>query len=51
LYLEDYGEVDGVKMPHTLRQTTPDFTISIKMSEIKHNIDIEDAKFAKPPAK
>jgi outer membrane lipoprotein-sorting protein len=51
VYLEDYGEVDGVKIPHTIRQTTADFTISIKMSEIKHNVDVDDAKFAKPAAK
>lgn len=38
-------------MPHAIRQTTADFTISIKMSEIKHNVDIDDAKFAKPAAK
>jgi outer membrane lipoprotein-sorting protein len=51
LYLEDYRGVDGVKIPHTLRQTTPDFAISIKISEIKHNVDVEDTKFAKPAAK
>jgi len=51
VYLEDYREVDGVKMPHTIRQTTVEFAISIKISEIKHNVDVEDTKFAKLAAK
>ncbi|MFY9558512.1 MAG: hypothetical protein WAV47_27760, partial [Blastocatellia bacterium] len=29
-FLEDYKEVDGVKLPFTIRQVTPAFTLSIK---------------------
>jgi hypothetical protein len=48
VYLEDYREVDGVKIPHTLRQNIPMFSLTIKIEEIKHNVSIEDARFAKP---
>lgn len=44
----EYKEVGGVKVPHTLRQVTPIFTAVLKLSEVKHNVAIDDAKFAKP---
>ena len=47
-YLEDYKEIDGVKLPFTLRQVLPAFSIIIKISEVKHNVPIEDSKFDKP---
>jgi len=49
-YFEDYRDVDGVKVPFTLKQVMPQFTIQIKFDEVKHNVEIEDAKFAKPAA-
>ena len=48
VFQEDYKEVDGVKVPHTVRQVTPAFTIIIKLDEVKHNVAIDDAKFNKP---
>lgn len=50
-YLEDYREVDGIKIPHITRVSNPMFVISIKTEEVKHNVPVEDAKFAKPTAK
>jgi hypothetical protein len=50
-YSEDYKEVDGVKMPFTLRQNTPQFSITIKLTEIKTNVPVDEAKFNKPSAK
>ena len=47
-YFEDYRDADGVKMPFTLRQVSPMGTFIIKLSEIKHNVAIDDAKFNKP---
>jgi hypothetical protein len=47
-YLEDYKEIDGVKLPFTLRQVLPAYSITIKVSEVKHNVPIEDSKFDKP---
>jgi len=49
-YMDDYREVDGVKIPFKLRQVTSAFTIDIKIDEIKHNVPIDDAKFNKPTA-
>lgn len=46
-YYEDYREVDGVKLPFTIRETSPDFDYVIKYTEIKHNIPIDDGKFNK----
>jgi len=46
--LEDYKEVDGVKIPHTIRQESAAFSLTIKFSEVHHNVEIDDAKFAKP---
>jgi len=48
VYFEDYRDVDGVKVPFTIRQVMPMFELSIKFSEVKHNVEIDDAKFAKP---
>ncbi len=45
-HYEDYREVDGVKLPFTIKQENSDQTIRI--SEIKHNVAIDDAKFSKP---
>lgn len=47
-YFEDYREIDGVKMPFTIRQINPAFTLLIKFEEVKHNVAIDDEKFKKP---
>ena len=48
--LEDYKEVDGVKIPFTVRQANPNLTLVVKLSEVRHNVPVDDAKFAKPAA-
>jgi len=49
---EDYRAVDGVKYPHLLKIKMnaggQDFEFSLKVVELRHNVVIEDAKFAKP---
>jgi hypothetical protein len=47
---EDYREVDGVKVPFTIRVTYLDnfFSATRKFTEIKHNAAVDDAKFAQP---
>lgn len=50
VYLDDYREVDGIKLPFKLHQVTPQFSIDIKIEEVKHNVPIDDAKFTKPAA-
>jgi hypothetical protein len=47
-YMDDYKVVDGVKIPHTMKQANPAMTIVIKFSEVKNNVEIDDAKFNKP---
>lgn len=49
--LDDFREVDGVKIPFSIRQSRPDFGFVIKLSEVKHNVPIEDAKFDRPAAR
>jgi len=46
--LDDYREVDGVKIPFVMHQSMGDFGFTIKLTEVKHNVPIEDAKFDKP---
>lgn len=49
--VEDYREVDGVKLPFTLRQGSAVASTVVKFAEVKSNVPIEDAKFTKPAAK
>lgn len=48
VYFDDYKDVDGVKVPHILKQVTPMFSMTIKTTEVKQNVSIDDAKFNKP---
>lgn len=50
VFLDNYKEVDGIKLPFNLHQVTPQFTVDIKLEEVKHNVPIDDAKFTKPAA-
>ncbi len=43
-YYEDYREVDGVRLPFTIRTQGP-VTIITKFKEVKHNVIIEETKF------
>lgn len=46
--LSDYREVEGIKAPFLITQQTGGSTITIRVVELKNNVEIEDAKFAKP---
>jgi len=48
VHLEDYREVDGLRLPFTVRQVSPVFSVILKTEEVKHNVPIEGGKFAKP---
>jgi hypothetical protein len=50
-YLSDYREVEGVKVAFQATQKIPIGEAVIKLTELKSNVEIEDAKFAKPAAK
>jgi hypothetical protein len=47
-YLDDYREVDGVKLPHLLTQVQPQFRIITQVTEVRNNAPVEDAVFARP---
>jgi hypothetical protein len=47
-YLSEYRDVDGVKLPFQLTEKTPIGEATLKVTEVKNNIPIDDAKFAKP---
>jgi len=47
-FYEDYRDVGGVKMPFTVRQVSPALSFVTRLSDIKVNVPIDDAKFAKP---
>ena len=47
-FFEDLREVDGVKMPFKMRTILPQFEVIITMTEVKNNVAVEDAVFAKP---
>jgi zinc protease len=46
-YFEDYRDVDGIKLPFVLRSEGP-VRVVTRLTEIKHNVPIEDARFKSP---
>lgn len=48
VFMEDYKAVDGIKIPHTMRRNSEAFNMTIKLTEVKHNVTVEDSKFNKP---
>jgi hypothetical protein len=46
--LQDYRAVGAVKVPFLITTVLPNATVVTKVSEVKHNVDIPDTKFAKP---
>jgi len=47
---EDYREVDGVKLPFTIRQTNEGTLVIITVAEYHHNVPLDDSEFVKPAA-
>jgi hypothetical protein len=47
---EDYREVDGVRVPFAVRWSIPGRAWGRKITEVKTNVDIEDATFSAPAA-
>jgi len=46
----DYREVDGVKVPFTIKATSAIQSSTITITKVEHNIKIDGALFSKPPA-
>jgi hypothetical protein len=41
----DYRDVDGVKIPFVLKNTSPVQSLTIRLDKIEHNVPIDDAMF------
>jgi len=48
--LSDYREVDGVQVPFAIHSDLGQIAFTIKLTDVKHNVPIDDAKFNKPAA-
>lgn len=48
VHLDDYREVDGVKVPFKVRFAFESFDLTLKIDTLKHNVPIDDAVFEKP---
>lgn len=48
IYFDGYAKVDGLSIPTVIREVYPDFTLTIRYYDIKHNVNIEDALFDLP---
>jgi hypothetical protein len=48
VHLDDYREIDGVRVPFTVRFAFESFDFTIKVDELQHNVAIDDAIFRKP---
>jgi len=48
--LSDYKEVDGIKLPFTVHQSTAQQAYTITFTDVHHNVQLADSQFAKPAA-
>ena len=46
--LSAYTEIDGVKVPMTMRQETTELSWILHITDVRHNIPLDDARFKKP---
>lgn len=51
IYIDSYGTVDGVKVPALFRLVTEEFTLTFRVTEVRHNVLIDDALFRSPGGK
>ena len=47
-YLSDYHEIDGVKIPFTVKQVHGHTTAIVHLTDVRVNQPIDDAVFSKP---
>ena len=48
VHLDDYRDVDGVKVPFNVRFSFESFSFTVKTDELQHNIPLDDSFFKKP---
>jgi hypothetical protein len=46
----DYRTVDGVKIPFTVEQSDSQLAFSIRLEQVRHNVELKDSDFEKPAA-
>jgi len=51
IYFDSYATVDGVKVPVLVRVVATDFTFTFRVTEVRHNVYIDDALFRSPEGK
>jgi zinc protease len=44
----DYRDVDGIKLPFSVAQSSSQSAFTITFTDIQHNVDLADSQFAKP---
>jgi zinc protease len=47
---DDYREVDGIKRPFTIRETSGETVLTIRVTEVRHNVLLDDSVFTMPAA-
>jgi zinc protease len=48
MYLDDWREVDGIKVPFRISQRFPGMSLGITLTEVKHNVALDDSLFERP---
>jgi outer membrane lipoprotein-sorting protein len=48
LEFSDFREVDGIKVPYMIRSTNPAQTIVATLTDVTHNMEIDDSSFVRP---
>jgi hypothetical protein len=48
--ISDYRDVDGVKLPFVVHQSTSATQFTVTFTEIHHNVELDDSVFSKPAA-
>lgn len=51
VYIDSYGTVDGVKVPALFRLVAEEFTLTFRVTEVRHNVIIDDGLFRSPGGK
>ena len=51
IYIDSYATVDGVKLPALFRVVVEEFTLTFRVTEVKHNVKIDDRLFNSPEGK
>jgi hypothetical protein len=51
IHIDSYAVVDGVKLAALFRVVTQEFTLTFRVTEVKHNVKIDDALFRNPEGK